>query len=313
MKVKEDILRYHVVLDEKLLRNDLHNGMHRETMLGFSYLLGFFLHNDQLYVNGVPINYTNVATDKGVIHGLGKVLEIQKNRCDNNDTTIVKTKGCCAGFFGPQCQACPGKGQNVCSGNGFCLDGVNGTGTCECGQGFNGTACETCTEGKYGVHCDQACTCVHGRCNQGPSGDGSCDCDVGWRGVNCDSVAFSIQTAKPRADVRQDSTEMEQSAQAAINACEISNGGCSAKADCKRTTPGNRVCVCKAGYTGDGIVCLEINPCLENNGGCDKNAECTQTGPNQALEDTVPCQELTVQTSALIRPPAQTVVQLPWD
>ncbi|KAK7813719.1 hypothetical protein U0070_001425 [Myodes glareolus] len=125
------------------------------------------------------------------------------------------------------------------------------------------------------------------------------------------AAAFSIQTAKPRANVRQDSKGMEQSAQAggagsaeglcglrdpagpqelvpatgAINACEVSNGGCSAKADCKRTTPGNRVCVCKAGYTGDGIVCLEINPCLENNGGCDKNAECTQTGPNQAVPD----------------------------
>lgn len=42
----------------------------------------------------------------------------------------------------------------------------------------------------------------------------------------------------------------------AINACEISNGGCSAKADCKRTIPGRRVCTCKAGYKGDGIVCL---------------------------------------------------------
>lgn len=88
--LKEDILRYHVVLGEKLLKNDLHNGMHRETMLGFSYLLAFFLRNDQLYVNEVPINYTNVATDKGVIHGLEKVLEIQKNRCDNNDTIIVR-------------------------------------------------------------------------------------------------------------------------------------------------------------------------------------------------------------------------------
>ncbi|GAB1295460.1 Stabilin-2 [Apodemus speciosus] len=320
--LKEDIIRYHVVLGEKLLKNDLHNGMHRETMLGFSYLLTFLLHNDQLYVNEAPINYTNVATDKGVIHGLEKVLEIQKNRCDSNDTIIVRgkcgkcsqyalcpletkplTRACCAGFFGPQCQACPGKGQNVCSGNGFCLDGVNGTGTCECGQGFNGTACETCTEGKYGIHCDQACSCVHGRCNQGPSGDGSCDCDVGWRGVKCDSesqqttamgpatpvpTAFWIRMVKPRADARRDSGGMEQSAQAAINACEIGNGGCSAKADCKRTTPGSRVCVCKAGYTGDGIVCLEINPCLENNGGCDRHAECTQTGPNQAVCNCLP-------------------------
>ncbi|NXL35752.1 STAB2 protein, partial [Glaucidium brasilianum] len=69
----------------------------------------------------------------------------------------------------------------------------------------------------------------------------------------------------------------------AIDACKTSNGGCSAKAECRRTTPGNRVCVCNAGYTGDGIVCIEINPCLENHGGCDRNAECTQTGPNQAV------------------------------
>lgn len=350
--LKEDILRYHVVLGEKLLKNDLHNGMHRETMLGFSYLLAFFLRNDQLYVNEAPINYTNVATDKGVIHGLEKVLEIQKNRCDNNDTIIVRgecgkcsqqapcpletkplretrkciysiyfmgkrsvfigcqpqcvrtiiTRACCAGFFGPQCQACPGRGQNVCSGNGFCLDGVNGTGTCQCGLGFNGTACETCTEGKYGIHCDQACSCVHGRCSQGPLGDGSCDCDVGWRGVKCDMEITTDNcngtchtsanclldpdgkaSCKCAAGFRGNGTVCT-----AINACETSNGGCSTKADCKRTTPGNRVCVCKAGYTGDGIVCLEINPCLENHGGCDRNAECTQTGPNQAVCNCLP-------------------------
>ncbi|NXT80548.1 STAB2 protein, partial [Zapornia atra] len=69
----------------------------------------------------------------------------------------------------------------------------------------------------------------------------------------------------------------------AVDACETSNGGCSAKAECRRTTPGKRTCICNAGYTGDGIVCIEINPCLENNGGCDRNAECTQTGPNQAV------------------------------
>ncbi|XP_064235981.1 stabilin-2 isoform X2 [Aotus nancymaae] len=352
LSLEKDVLRYHVVLEEKLLKNDLHNGMHRETMLGFSYLLGFFLHNDQIYVNEAPINYTNVATDKGVIHGLGKVLEIQKNRCDNNDTTIVRgrcttcsaqqlcpsgakpldneikrciytiyfmgkralfigcqpicvrtviTRECCAGFFGPQCQACPGNTQNVCSGNGICLDGVNGTGVCECEDGFKGTACETCSEDKYGIHCDQACSCVHGRCNQGLLGDGSCDCDVGWRGVHCDEVIKKDDcngTCHTSANcILTDGTPSCKCAAGfqgngtictAINPCEISNGGCSAKADCKRTTPGRRVCVCKAGYTGDGIVCLEINPCLENNGGCDKNAECTQTGPNQAACNCLP-------------------------
>uniref|UniRef100_A0AC11BK35 Stabilin 2 n=1 Tax=Ovis aries TaxID=9940 RepID=A0AC11BK35_SHEEP len=351
--LEEDILRYHVVLEEKLLKNDLHNGMHRETMLGFSYLLGFFLRDDQLYVNEAPINYTNVATDKGVIHGLGKVLEIQKNRCDINDTTIVRgkcgkcpqapicpfgtkplgqetrrclytiyfmgrrspvfgcqpkcvktviTRECCAGYFGPQCQPCPGKPENVCFGNGICLDGANGTGACECGRGFSGTACETCAEGKYGVHCDQECTCVHGRCSQGPLGDGACDCDVGWRGVKCDSEITKDNcngTCHTSANclLNPDGTALCKCAAGfqgngtvctAINACEISNGGCSAKAICKRTTPGSRVCVCKAGYTGDGIVCIEINPCLENHGGCHRHAECTQTGPNQAVCNCLP-------------------------
>ncbi|RMC03028.1 hypothetical protein DUI87_20221 [Hirundo rustica rustica] len=249
----EGQIRYHVVLDEKLLKNNLHNGMHRETMLGFSYQVGFFLHNSQLYVNDAPISYANVATDKGIIHGLGKVLEIQKNRCDINNTVIIAgekkycvltenhmrqytiqigcqpkcaktiiTRECCAGFFSQQCQPCPGKAGNACFGNGVCLDGINGTGSCQCEEGFVGTACESCSEGRYGRNCDQA-----------------------------------------------------------IDACESSNGGCSSKAECRRTTPGNRACVCRAGYTGDGIVCIEINPCLVNNGGCDRNAECTQTGPNQ--------------------------------
>uniref|UniRef100_A0A8C3K0V4 Stabilin 2 n=1 Tax=Calidris pygmaea TaxID=425635 RepID=A0A8C3K0V4_9CHAR len=322
----EGQIRYHIVLEDKLLKNDLHNGMHRETMLGPSYWVGFFLHNGQLFINDAPISYTNVATDKGIIHGLGKVLEIQKNRCDINDTVItvsgsvhiegfkgpsersikkycilssytrmytvqigcqpkcaktVITRECCAGFFGQQCQPCPGKAGNACFGNGVCLDGINGTGTCECGEGFVGTACESCTESKYGRNCDQACACVHGKCSSGIDGDGSCECDVGWRGVTCETgncLLLSNGTAycKCAAGFEGNGTFCT-----AIDACETSNGGCSAKAECRRTTPGNRVCVCNAGYTGDGVVCIEINPCLENNGGCDRNAECTQIGPNQ--------------------------------
>uniref|UniRef100_H0ZLX1 Stabilin 2 n=1 Tax=Taeniopygia guttata TaxID=59729 RepID=H0ZLX1_TAEGU len=313
----EGQIRYHIVLDEKLLKNNLHNGMHRETMLGFSYQVGFFLHNSQLYINDAPISYTNVATDRGIIHGLGKVLEIQKNRCDTNSTVIIKcricsqpsscppgtkeivsiffinatSRECCAGFFGPQCQACPGRAGSACSGNGVCLDGINGTGSCQCDRGFEGTACESCSPGRYGRSCDQVCTCVHGKCSSGVDGDGSCECEVGWRGVTCDTgecpaslllscLLLSNGTAycKCAAGFEGNGTFCT-----AIDACESSNGGCSSKAECRRTTPGNRACVCSAGYTGDGIVCIEINPCLMNNGGCDRNAECTQTGPNQAV------------------------------
>uniref|UniRef100_A0A8B9FNH0 Stabilin 2 n=1 Tax=Amazona collaria TaxID=241587 RepID=A0A8B9FNH0_9PSIT len=328
----ESQIRYHIVLGEKLLKNNLHNGMHRETMLGFSYQVVVFLHDGQLFINDAPISYTNVATDKGIIHGLGKVLEVQKNRCDISDTVIIvsdstgekkycilsennmrmytiqigcqlkcaKTvikRECCAGFFGQQCQPCPGKAGNACFGNGVCMDGINGTGTCECGEGFVGTACESCIKGKYGLNCDQACTCVHGKCSSGIDGDGSCECDVGWRGVTCDTEIkddacnASCHTSANCLLLPNGTAYCKCAAGfegngtfcTATDACKTSNGGCSAKAECRRTTPGNRVCVCNAGYTGDGIVCIEINPCLDNNGGCDRNAECTQTGPNQAV------------------------------
>lgn len=46
--------------------------------------------------------------------------------------------------------------------------------------------------------------------------------------------------------------------------------------------PGNVSCVCNEGWTGDGVLCVEINNCLTvNRGGCHENAECTHTGPAQ--------------------------------
>ncbi|XP_078423897.1 stabilin-2 [Cetorhinus maximus] len=343
----EDLIRYHVILDQKLMESDMRNGMHRETMLGFSFQVGFFHRNGQLRVNDAPVNFTDVETDKGVIHGLTKVLEIQKNRCDTNETTVMQgncmncqqklecppgsslmpgkkkncifvrylqgkrlmylgcmtncvktviTRGCCTGYFGKQCQACPGKATNWCFGNGICQDGINGTGTCKCEEGFAGTACETCVDGQYGIHCDQECRCVHGKCNEGLNGDGTCECELGWRGVNCNIQITDNQCnntchssanciaetpgsplCKCAAGFKGNGTFCE-----AVNACEMDNGGCSPNADCKITLPGQRDCVCRTGYSGDGLVCLEINPCLENNGGCHTNAECTQTGPNQA-------------------------------
>ncbi|XP_058045702.1 stabilin-2 [Ahaetulla prasina] len=342
----EDQIRYHIILGEKLLKNDLHIGMFKTTMLGLSFRVGFFSHDNQLYINEAPINYPNVATDKGIIHGLGSVMEIVKNRCDINDTVIVNgrcvpcsqistcptgsikipgkkgicyyvsvygiamrvgcqskctksriTRECCAGFYGPQCESCPGLSGKICFGNGFCLDGINGTGSCQCEAGFDGVACERCSEGKYGTNCDQDCACINGRCNSGIKGDGTCECNVGWRGVKCDSEIrddncnntchtsancflnpIGPTYCKCAAGFKGNGTYCS-----AINACENNNGGCSAKAECRRTTPGKRVCACRTGYSGDGIACFEINPCLEKNGGCAKNAECTHTGPNKAV------------------------------
>uniref|UniRef100_A0ACB8FPB6 Stabilin-2 n=1 Tax=Sphaerodactylus townsendi TaxID=933632 RepID=A0ACB8FPB6_9SAUR len=99
----------------------------------------------------------------------------------------MQTRECCAGFYGAQCEPCPQVAGNICFGNGICLDGINGTGFCECEVGFKGLACDSCIDGKYGINCDQDCVCIHGKCSSGIKGDGSCECDVGWRGVKCDT------------------------------------------------------------------------------------------------------------------------------
>ncbi len=67
----------------------------------------------------------------------------------------LQERKCCAGYYGINCEKCPGPEGQSCFGNGVCVDGINGTGVCQCNQGFNGTACETCQDGKYGIHCDQ--------------------------------------------------------------------------------------------------------------------------------------------------------------
>uniref|UniRef100_W5NCW4 Stabilin 2 n=1 Tax=Lepisosteus oculatus TaxID=7918 RepID=W5NCW4_LEPOC len=345
--LEENTIRYHIVLSEKLLEPDLRKGKHQETMLGFSYQVGFFMRNNQLFVNDARLNFTDVETYQGVIHGVEKVLKIQQNHCGKKLKDIVQgecgscskenlcPKGtspvlgvrnnclhryyilgqrffsigcrpacanttviwdCCEGFFGAQCEPCPGPPGKPCFGNGLCLDRINGSGECQCRPGFNGTACEDCQTSRYGVHCDQECACAHGICSAGVSGDGVCECELGWRGVLCDSEITQDScngTCHTSANclVRSDGTSHCKCAAgfrgngtfcSAVDACEINNGGCSSNAICRRTTPGKRLCTCNTGYSGDGVVCLEINPCLEDNGGCQENAECTHTGPNQS-------------------------------
>ncbi|XP_015278042.1 PREDICTED: stabilin-2 [Gekko japonicus] len=281
----EDQIRFHIVLEEKLFKNDLHNGMFRDTMLGFSFRVGFFIHDAQVYINDAPVNYPNVATEKGIIHGLGKVMEIKKNRCDTNDTVLITegsrqicfyykpyertmekgcrvqcaktviTRECCAGFYGTQCEPCPQVAGNICFGNGICMDGFNGTGFCECEAGFKGLACDSCIEGKYGTNCDQECICIHGKCNSGIKGDGSCECDVGWRGVKCDTEAKD----------------------------DNCNKTCHTSANCLLNPKGTSYCKCAAGFKGNGTHCTAIDGCEISNGGCSPEAECRRTTPGNRV------------------------------
>ncbi|KPP74514.1 stabilin-2-like [Scleropages formosus] len=299
-----NITRYHIVLSDKLMQKDLRDGTYLTTMLGFNFQVGIFLRDNRVFVNDALVNLTDVETDKGVIHGLSSVLEIKRQ--------------CCAGYFGDQCEPCPGPVGLPCFGNGACHDGTNGTGVCRCSKGFDGTACESCQTGKYGMSCDQECQCVQGRCSEGPQGTGACECDMGWRGVNCDTV-ITQDTCKGKCHTSANCLMLPDGSStckcaagfegngtycSVVDACKDNNGGCSANAICKQTLPeinpclaGNAdchvnamclhtgpnkaACICHNGYSGDGKTCAPIDLCQKRNGGCHALAQCEMTGPDE--------------------------------
>lgn len=48
-----------------------------------------------------------------------------------------------------------------------------------------------------------------------------------------------------------------------IDPCTIDHGGCSVHAVCTKVSPGERTCVCKEGYAGDGTLCMgECSGCV---------------------------------------------------
>uniref|UniRef100_A0A4W4EY81 Stabilin 1 n=1 Tax=Electrophorus electricus TaxID=8005 RepID=A0A4W4EY81_ELEEL len=180
------------------------------------------------------------------------------------------------GYFGNDCFKCPGTVDNWCSNNGKCQDGLFGNGTCLCNEGFHGTACEMCEAGRYGKDCKSECHCEHGKCLDGMDGNGQCICDKGWKGLFSFSCITGELGIKPAcvcvAGYQGNGTFCKE-----IDLCVTNNGGCSERATCMKTSPGERSCTCQDDYKGDGIVCLGKS----NNGGCSLNAVCRYTGPGE--------------------------------
>uniref|UniRef100_A0A8C3BMN8 Stabilin 1 n=1 Tax=Cairina moschata TaxID=8855 RepID=A0A8C3BMN8_CAIMO len=304
-----ETVQYHVILGEKLLPTDLRSGIHKNSMLGLSYWLMFYQNSTQKFVNDIPLDGKFFETKNGMLIGVSQVLQIRKNRCTANTTTIQKVlmitsllntipQGfsrsiCCPGYYGHMCEMCPGKPGQWCSGNGECQDGIEGSGECRCLEGFHGTACEMCEVGRYGADCKSGdeCACDNGICNDGLQGDGSCDCFPGWKGPTCQEstqICMIVLTLFifPRCS---ELILLFLFVLTEIDPCIIDHGGCSINAVCTKVSPGERTCVCKEGYAGDGTLCLEIDLCLESNGGCHANAECVKTGPRK-VSNYVECQ-----------------------
>ncbi|XP_019402937.1 PREDICTED: stabilin-1-like [Crocodylus porosus] len=323
-------------------------------MLGISYWLMFYNNSTQTSVNNILLNGKIFETMNGMLIGVAHVLQIQKNHCTANTTTVQKSKCgkcdkgikcppgsilaeppgsgkiphcelrsgdketlgcyftcikvslrsvCCPGYYGHMCEMCPGKPGNWCSGNGVCLDGIAGSGECQCNEGFHGTACEMCEVGRYGPNCKSECACINGLCNDGLHGDGSCKCFQGWKGIYCEeSIGIDLcnNTCHQMANCFNDSVESLPICSCSagytgngthcteINPCTFDNGGCSIHATCTKVSPGEKVCSCKEGYAGDGTLCLEVDLCLEDNGGCHAKAECTKAGPKKVSCNCLP-------------------------
>uniref|UniRef100_A0A672UR09 Stabilin 2 n=1 Tax=Strigops habroptila TaxID=2489341 RepID=A0A672UR09_STRHB len=225
----------------------------------------------------------------------------QKTGCARACNITIKEPKCCKGFFGPDCSPCPGGFSKPCSGNGLCMDGLDGNGTCVCAEAFQGSHCQFCSNpGKYGPQCDKECLCIYGKCNNRIDSDGIClpgSCRSGYTGKLCDKQIVpcdpSLQLCHAHADcqlsdgamscVCKPGYEGDGMSCSKVDPCAALNpGGCNINAECIQTGPGEHTCICQAGWTGDGRDCSAINNCLlPTMAGCHENATCIYVGPGQ--------------------------------
>ncbi|XP_053785729.1 stabilin-1 isoform X2 [Desmodus rotundus] len=302
-----DTVRHHVILGEALSLEALLRGGHRNSLLGPSHWLVFYNHSGQPEVNHVLLEGPVLEAPGRTLLGLSGVLAVGSSRCLYSHAEALREKcvnctrkfrcpqgfqledtpkkschyssgysfsrgcsytcakkiqvpDCCPGFFGTLCEPCPGRLGRACSGQGRCQDGLLGSGECRCHEGFHGTACEMCELGRYGPNCTGVCDCAHGLCQEGLQGDGSCVCNVGWQGQRCDQ-----KIAGPHCPKK-----------------------CDPNANCVGDSAAAPVCVCAAGYSGNGTYCSEVDPCAHDHGGCSPHANCTKVAPGQR---TCTCQD----------------------
>ncbi|XP_059109251.1 stabilin-1-like [Peromyscus eremicus] len=231
-------------------------------------------------------------------------LNVLKKGCAHYCNQTITKRGCCKGFFGPDCTQCPGGFSNPCYGKGNCSDGVQGNGACLCFPDYKGIACHICSNpNKHGERCQEDCGCVHGLCDNRPGSGGVCQsgtCAPGFRGRFCNESTGSCASRGLAQLCHQHARCVSQEGEARCVcldgfegdgfSCTRSNpcshpdrGGCSENAECVPGDLGTHRCICHKGWSGDGRICVAIDECgLDTRGGCHADALCSYVGPGQS-------------------------------
>ncbi|XP_069062191.1 stabilin-1 isoform X1 [Pleurodeles waltl] len=301
-----ETLKYHIILGEKLRLADLKDGMHRSTMLGSSFWLTFYRKGNQTYVNDVSLDGSVFETKNGVIIGVSQVLRIQKNHCDVNKPTVVKSKcsKCARGIVCPVGTLLEPPLQSAKSDcvNTKALRNIQGCmfkctkvsvipGCCE---GYFGHQCLMCP-GKPGNWCSG-----NGICQDGINGTGECICHEGFHGTACETCepgryGKDCKSECPCVHGRcRDGVDGDGSCDcykgwrgftcAMDIDSDLCNGTCSHYANCfPGPADSEPTCSCSAGYIGNGTHCTEFDPCSPLNSGCSANANCTRVAVGERI------------------------------
>ncbi|CUG92578.1 GPI-anchored surface protein, putative [Bodo saltans] len=184
-----------------------------------------------------------------------------------NTSTACNT--CLSQYYGSGCQ-----GRCIGCGQGVCLDGQYGNGTCACNAGFatNGSGvCNICAQGFYGAQCRPCSTCNNkGSCLDGLTRNGSCVCNSGFAGANCtfqcnistidgqlcgNGTCTANRTCTCRTNFTLDANMTCSACKSGLygDACNLTCPAC-ARGTCRR----NGTCACPTGYFG--TLCDRVCP-----------------------------------------------------
>lgn len=295
------IIKYHIVLGEKLYPAALKSGVHKESMLGVSFRLTFYQQNNQTSIHNVPLEGPVYETQKGMLIGIPRVLPLLRNHCDVTKSHVTKSQ-CAPCLLGISCPT--GNTMEESEGNCRYFRGGSYVSGCifHCVRSY---VVEDCCEGYYGRQClpcpgaaDGLCS-GNGECHDGWAGSGDCICREGFHGTACETC----ESGRYGTDCKSDCECIHGRCNDGLNGdgtcqcdkgwagytCERNitndkcNGTCSLNANCVvGTTNSTPVCSCIASFTGNGTHCSEINVCDINNGGCSPYANCTRVIPGVA-------------------------------